>query len=332
MIRSGRRRFLVGTAASVVTSIAPGQAPGRIPRLGIVFNAFPLTAVQGENPAEPLMREFLRGLREEGYVEGRNLVIERRTAEGQLDRLDGIVRDLAELPVDLIFVSGNAATLAARKVTSSIPIVSAGMGTPVELGIASSLAQPGGNVTGLVTAFGQELGIKRLELVRQLLPHARRIAWFGSKAVAQLTDQVQDAAAKMGMTLVFVDAQLPRVDAGLAEVERVHADALVVVPIVPLYSHLRTIVAFVASIRMPDFYGFQEAVEAGGLASYGIDVYEAWRRAARYVSKILHGAKPGALPIEQMDRYSLALNRKRARTLGITIPASVLQRADAVIE
>jgi putative ABC transport system substrate-binding protein len=304
----------------------------RIPRIGVVFNSAPLGAVQREKPAEPVMRGFLQGLRESGYTEGGGVIIERRSAEGNLERLETIIRDLAELPVDVIVVSGNAATLAARKVTATIPVVSAGMATPVELGIAASLARPGGNVTGLVPAFGRELPMKRLELLRELLPDARRVAYFGTRPAGELPEDIRSAAATMGLTLVFVDARLPRVEAGLAELERQGTDALIVAPLTPLYVHQRTIAEFAARIRLPDIYGFQEAVEAGGLASYGIDSHEAWRRAARYVGRILDGAKPGDLPIEQMDRYRLVLNRKRARQLDIAIPRALLQRADEVIE
>jgi putative ABC transport system substrate-binding protein len=300
-------------------------------RIGIVFNSSRLDTVGGEKPTEPAMRAFLEGLSEWGYAEGRNIVIERRSAEGKLDRLEAIIRELALLPVDLIVVSGNAATIAAKRATATVPIVSAGMATPVELGIVASLARPGGNITGNVPSFGAELGIKRIELLRQLVPKAKRVTYFATSVGGQVEGEVIAAAATMGLTLVLVDAQLPRIEAGLAQVERESADALLVASTTPLYPHRDRIVEFAARLRLPDIYGIREAVEAGGLASYGGDTNEYWRRGARYVHRILSGAKPGELPIEKMDRYSLVLNQSRARALNIAIPQSLLQRADEVI-
>jgi len=310
--------------------IAPAlraQAQQRVPRIGIVFSTSPLSAVTGDKPSEPVMREFLIGLREQGYAEGRNIAIERRSAEGNLERLEAIVRELAALPVDVIVVSGNAATLAAKKATSTVPIVSAGMATPVELGIVADLARPGGNVTGLVPAFGQELQIKRLELTRQLLPNARRIAYLYTPGT-EFQDEALRLAARLGFVVAMVEARLPGLEAGLEQVERERADALLTAS-VPLYRHLKRIVAFAATARLPDVYMFREAVE---LVSYGGDTHYTFRRTAQYVHRILSGAKPGDLPIEKTDRYALVLNRARARALGIAIPMALLQRADEVID
>jgi putative ABC transport system substrate-binding protein len=328
-----RRRILLAGAASLAPHTVLAKTSRKIPRIGIVFNSFSLEAVLGENPAEPVMREFLIGLRQWGYVEGRNVSIERRSAEGQLDRLVTIIRDLAGMPVDVIVVTGNAATLAAKGVTTTVPIVAAGMATPVELGIVANLARPGGNVTGTVPAFGQELALKRLELLHQLLPRARRVVHLATETTPgeEIPNEVERAAKIMGLTLVHVDARLPRIEAGLHQAERQDADALLVVPTVPLYSYRKRIVEWAAKVHMPDIYGIREAVEAGGLASYGGDTYDLWRRTARYVHRILTGAKPGELPVEKTDRYSLMLNRERARALGITIPEAVRLRADQVI-
>jgi putative ABC transport system substrate-binding protein len=327
-----RRHVLLAGGAWLVAPAARAQQPRKVPRIGIVFNSVRLADVTGDKPAEQVMRAFLDGLRELGYVEGRNISIERRSAEGQLERLEPIMRELAALPVDVIVAAGMAATLAAKKATSTVPIVSSGMTAPVENGIVASLSHPGGNVTGTVPAFGQEIGLKRLELLRQLVPKARRVVYLGVKNTGEISEEVRTEAARSGLTLSFVDAQLPHLDAALAQIERENADALMAIPVVPLYTHQRQIVQFAARVRLPDIYGFHEAAEAGGLASYGGDTFDAWRRVARYVHRILAGAKPGDLPIEKTDRYRLVLNQRRARALGIAIPPALLQRADEVIE
>lgn len=335
MATEGRRRILLAAAASLAARALRAETARRSARIGIVFNTFALTAVAGDKPAEPLMREFLQELRDSGWVEGRNIVIERRSAEGKLDRVESIVRELAQLPVDVIVVSGNAATLSAKKATSTVPIVSSGMANPVETGIVSSLAHPGGNVTGIVPAFGNELAVKRIELLRELVPRARHVAYFGtnvsSGSAGEVPQDVRAAATAAGLALTYVDARLPDLAAGLVDLARERHDALMVVPSVPLYPHRRTIVEFAVRTQMPDIHGFREAVEDGGLASYGGDTYVTWRRAARFVDRILGGAKPGDLPIEKTDRYWMVLNARRARELGIAIPPSLRQRADQVI-
>jgi len=278
------------------------------------------------------MRGFLHGLREQGYAEGRNILIERRTAEGKLDRLEGLIRSLAEIPADVIVVTGDAAALAAKKVTATIPIVVAGMGPPVERGIVKNLSRPGGNITGLVPTFGLELGIKRLEIMREMLPNASRVAFFGVKSEWDGLEGLRTAAARMGMTVILVDAQLPDVQKGLAQLEQLPADALLVSASAALFVHLRAIADFASRVGLADFYGFHQAVDAGGLVSYGHDSFDIFRRAAGYVHRILKGAKAGELPIEQMDRYALVINRKRARDLGLAVPPAILLRADRVIE
>jgi putative ABC transport system substrate-binding protein len=322
--------MLIGaTALALPTAIFARSASKH--RIGIVFNIYPMHAVSGEKPAASVMRGFLEGLREAGFAEGRNVVIERRTAEGNLERLPALIRDLAELPVDVIVVNGNAATLAAKNATTRVPIVTTGMGNPVELGVAAQLSRPGGNITGLVPTFGRELPLKRLELLHELVPDARRIAVFGARASMEIPENVATAAAAMGLTLRFVDARLPNIAEGLVDLQRERADALIVSAVTPLYPHLAQIAAAAAKMAVPDVYGFHEAVEAGGLASYGIDSVLAWRRAARYVAHVLEGAKPGDLPIEQLDRYRLVVNTQRAKALRLTIPQSVRVRADEVL-
>jgi putative ABC transport system substrate-binding protein len=181
-----------------------------------------------------------------------------------------------------------------------------------------------------VPSFGPETGLKRLELLRELVPSAKRVVYFGTKTADAVPAEIRAAASAMGLTLVYVDAGLPRLEAGLSQAEKERPDALMAVPTVPLYPHQRAIVAFAARTRVPDIYGFQEAVEAGGLASFGGDTFDAWRRVSRYVHQILQGARPGNLPIEKTDRYKLLVNRARARTLGIAISPALAQRAEFV--
>lgn len=327
----GRRRFLLGASAWCIVPVVCAQRPMR--RIGIVFNVVSLADVQGDKPAEPVMREFLAGLREHGWREGENLRVERRSAEGDLGRLEGLVRELAEQQVEVIVTAGNAATLAARRATVTVPIVSTGMVNPVESGLATSFARPGGNVTGSVGEFGTVLQQKRLELLHELLPDARRVAFLYTKATQGPPLPETVAAAKaLGMMLAHIDAPGADIEVAFRLVEQERPDALLVAYTVPLYGYFRRVVAFAARARLPDVYGIEEAVEAGGLASYGPDVSDTWRRTARYVARVLDGAKPSELPIERSDRYRMVLSRQRARTLGVALPLTLQQRADRVIE
>lgn len=208
------------------------------------------------------------------------------------------------------------------------------MGTPVELGVVQSLARPGGNITGLVPAFGRELQIKQLELIREMLPKAKRVAIFDVKEErTQLGEEaMRQTATGMGLTLVFVDAQLPRIEAGFAQLERERVDALSISGSAPPFMHRNRIVDFARKTQLPDFHTYHQAVDAGALASHGHDPYDIFRRAAGYVDRILKSAKPAEMPVEQIERYTLVLNLKTAKALGLTIPLAVRIRAERVIE
>lgn len=330
-----RRRFVAMIGGALAAPLAAsGQPARRLPRVGFVLNSAAPVTMEGTEPAETVMRGFMHGLRDLGYEDGRNIVIERRTAEGKLDRLESLIRDLAQAPVDVIVVTGNGMALAAKKVTTSVPVVVAGMGTPVELGIAQSLARPGGNMTGLVPTFGLELSLKRLELIRETLPRSRRVAILDAKEErsAASDKELNDVAARLGFTLVLVDAQLPNIDAGLTQLERVRVDALFVSIHAPLFVHRARIVEVARKSRIPDFHGHHQAVDLGALASYGHDSYDIFRRAAGFVDRILKGANPAEMPVEQIERQFLVLNLKTAKALGLAIPQAVLIRADRVIE
>lgn len=204
--------------------------------------------------------------------------------------------------------------------------------SPVEESLVASLARPGGNLTGTVPAFGQETGVKRVELLHELVPRTRNVAYLGTRLTERddIPPDVVAAATALGLTLLYVLAELRDLETSLREVERGEPDALLVVPTVPLYPYYRTLVAFARRALLPDVHAFQEAVEAGGLASYGGDTYDAWRRTARYVARILDGAKPADLPIEKTDRYRLRINGARTRALGLAIPPVLALRAEIV--
>ncbi|MEW6687796.1 MAG: ABC transporter substrate-binding protein [Pseudomonadota bacterium] len=326
-----RRAFVGGLCAAPLAWARPARA---LPRVGIVLASAPLATMQGEEPAETVMRGFLDGLRALGYAEGRDIVIERRSAEGKFERLETILRGLAQAPVDVIVVTGAPMVLAAKKVTSTVPIVATGMGDPVASGIVASLARPGGNITGVTPSFGPELGLKRLELIREMLPEARRITWLGLKQEWDYPahKEMRSKAAAMGMSLTLLAARLPGIEATLVELERERPDALYAPPSASMFVHTKAIAAAARRLGVPDFYGWSEGPEAGGLASYGHSPSDLFRRAAGYVDRILKGAKPADLPIEQMDRYPLVLNLKTARALGLKVSQSLLLRADRVIE
>jgi len=282
---------------------------------------------------------FLQGLRELGYVEGRNLAIEYRDAEGKLERIPALAAELVALKVDLIFVGGGTrVTLAAIQATKTIPIVFTGIGDPVESGLVASLARPGGNATGL-SSLGPELIGKRLELLKQTVPGVDRVAvlWLPG-ALAGRTDKdmvtAADVAARaLGVRLQFVEARGPDEFArAFSEMSSAHASALTVLPSNRFLREHRRIVELASENRLPAVYTSREFVDAGGLMSYGANEPDLFRRAATYVDKILKGAKPGDLPVEQATKFELVINLKAANALGFTIPQSVLAHADEVIQ
>jgi len=282
---------------------------------------------------------FLQGLRELGYVEGRNLAIEYRDAEGKLERIPALAAELVALKVDLIFVGGGTrVTLAAMQATKTIPIVFTGIGDPVESGLVASLARPGGNATGL-SSLGPELIGKRLELLKQAVPGVDRVAvlWLPG-ALAGRTDKdmvtaAEVAARALGVRLQFVEARGPDEFArAFSEMSSAHASALTVLPSNRFLREHRRIVELASENRLPAVYTSREFVDAGGLMSYGANEPDLFRRAATYVDKILKGAKPGDLPVEQATKFELVINLKAANALGFTIPQSVLAHADEVIQ
>lgn len=289
--------------------------------------------------ASPHLRDaFLQELRGLGYFEGRNVVIEYRNAEGKHERLPALVAELVALKVDAIVASGTLAALAAKQETKTIPIVFSPAGDPVGSGLVASLARPGGNVTGL-SAFAPELVGKRLELLKQAVPGIRRVAvlWqpgaFGERTEKDTLKRAEVAARDLGVPLQFVEARGPADFArAFSEMSMARASAVTVLASNMFNNERRRLVDLAAEKRLPAMYSAREIVDAGGLMSYGANLADLNRRAATYVDKILKGAKPGDLPVEQPTKFELVINLRTAKALGLTIPQSVLAHADEVIQ
>jgi len=278
---------------------------------------------------------FRLGLRDLGWVEGKNISIEHRFAEGRHDRLPDLAADLLRLKVEVIVASTAPAALAAQKASRAIPIVVAAAGDPVATGLGESLARPGGNVTGL-SPMTAELGGKRLELLTELVPRLSRVAvlWNPQGVGSPLYwKEIQLPARQLGIQLHSLEVRSSNdFDQAFEDATSARAGALFVTGDPVITTNLRRIAGLAAKSRLPSIFQWSEFADAGGLVTYGPDRADLWRRAATYVDKILKGAKPGDLPIDRATRFELVINLKTAKALGITIPQSVLFRADRVIE
>jgi putative ABC transport system substrate-binding protein len=316
----------------VVLVGAPGiiadaqQPPTKIPRIGYLMT----------RSLDPVRTEALRqGLRELGYVEGKTIVIEWRSAEGKLDRLPGIVAELVRLNVDVIVTAGPVPTRVSKDATSTIPIVMTQVNDPVGNGFVASLARPGGNITGLST-LAPEISGKQLELLKEILPSLSRAAVFGTSTQpgnSQMLKEVELAAAALAVKLQYVDVLSPEdiESAFRATVKgRAHAVLMIVASSV-VGDHRQKIVDLAVKSRLPAIYPFSSYVEAGGLMSYSVNITDLDRRAATFVDKILKGTKPADLPVEQPKKFEFIINLKAAKQIGLTIPPNVLARADKVI-
>ena len=326
-----RRDFLTllaSTMTSCVWSLAArAQQPAKLPTIGFLGGNTPEVQIQWTGA-------FVQRLRELGWIEGRNVVIEYRWAEGRFDRPPEIIEEFVRLKVNVIVTHATANVVAAKQTTSVVPIVFAAVADPVGNNLVASLARPGGNVTGLSNQIANGAG-KRLGLLREVVPGLRRLAIManGSAPNALLeVDEVQTAARTLGLEVATSDIRraediAPAIEAlkGRAEALYVQAD--------PLFNTNRVRINDLAlSARLPTVSGFREFIDAGGLMSYGANLPELFRRAADFVDKILRGAKPGDLPVEQPTKFDLVVNLTTAKALGLTVPSSLLARADAVIE
>src|SRR5215475_5730238 len=304
-----RRKFiaLLGGAAIARSDATPAQPAGRIPRVGIIDDAL-------------VWDHFRRGLQAYGYVDGRNVTIEIRKGEDRLERLAWAAGELAGIPVDVIATWGTPASRAAQQATSTIPIVAIAIGDPVRAGLVASLARPGGNITGN-TILASEVVAKRLQLLKELMPHANRLGFLwnpdNESNVAQLA-QLKDTLAKFGMSLIPVAVRSSAdLDGALAAMRHERPDAFQMTND-PLHrKHLKEIISLVDQSGLPGMYHTRDAVAAGGLISYGPDLSDLFFRGAGYVHRILQGANPAELPIEQPVTFELAVNLKTANTLGI---------------
>jgi ABC-type uncharacterized transport system substrate-binding protein len=304
------------------------QQAGKVPRIGILApdsSAFPASAYHDS---------FRQGLRELGYIEGKNIFIEIRYAEGKQDRLSDIASELVKLKVDVIVTATRPGVLAAKHATSAIPIVFAAVGDPVRAGLVSSLARPGGNITGL-SIIETELFGKRLELLKEAFPKITRVAYFrDATSPGTGSAEMQAAAARaLGLQLQSLEVRSAKdFDGAFEAVLKERAQALTTAASPVISTNQQRIVAFAAKNRLPALYPYSEFIEAGGLMFYGVSFSDLFRRAATYVDKILKGAKPADLPVEQPTKFEFVINLITAKQIGVTIPPNVLVRADKVIK
>ena len=324
-----RRAFISSVTGSLLAAplAVEGQQVGRVWRIGFLGAATPsvwASRVEG----------LRGGLRDLGYVEGKNIVIEFRWANGMYDRLPDLAAELTRLKIDVLVTAGTPGTLSAKRATTTIPIVMAASGDAVATGLVASLARPGGNITGS-TSFSQQLHAKRLELLKEAMPNLGLVGvLFNPRNPAFTTDlqEMETAARSMKVRLQRFESQGPNEFAGaFAAMTRSHVDAVVIQEDGMLNDNTRAIADLAAQQRLSSI-GLKEFAAAGGLMGYGVDRIELFRRAAYFVDRILKGAKPADLPVEQPSKFDLAINLKTAKALGLTIPPSLLQRADQVIE
>jgi len=325
-----RRAFIAGAGAVLLAAslVVEAQQAGKVPRIAYVGYGAP-----GSDPAE--VAGLQQGLRALGYIENQNIVIEYRYAGGSPGRLTPLISELTHLKVNLILTQGTAVTAAAQHETETTPIVSVS-GDPVSSGFVKSLARPGGNITGLSFALAEDFGGKWLELVRETVPRASRVGiiWnptnlSGAAAVKEMEALAPGLGLRLSMQPIRSTSDL---GSAFAAATRVKVAAIIVMTDPLVSGQPANIVRLAAANRMPTIYGLREFVDAGGLISYGPNLADLWRRAATYVDKILKGAKPADLPVEQPTKFELVINLKTAKALGLTIPPSLLVRADEVIE
>ena len=329
-----RREFitLLGAAAGWPLA-ARAQQPAKVHRVGFITAAAPGSALVGSNLGNPAVRGFVQGLRELGYVEGTNLVLEWRTAEGKFERFHDIVRELVSIKVDVIVTINNSMTRAAKEVTQTVPIVMHS-GNPVEEGLIQSLARPGGNITGLTAYTGLEISTKQVQLLKEIVPRMSRVAVLLPKpeTLAHWKQIAEAITRELGVKLLFTEHAPSDYAAAFALIERERQDALLVPASAVNFPNRRLIVEFAAKNRLPAMYVSREYADAGGLISYGAEVADVFRRLAGYVDRILKGAKPADMPVEQPSKFQLTINLKTAKTLGLSIPSTLLASADEVIE
>ena len=320
---------MLGSGAVLVPLAVRAQSPKKLPRIGWLSTGPPVSR---------MIEAFRQGLGELGYVEGTNVILEYRQAESKVERLSALANELVDLKVDLIVAPNSLVAHAVKQATSTIPVIVPVMGDPVGEGLVSSLARPGGNITGL-TFLGPELLPKRLTLLKEAVPAASRIAalWhpgaYGEATMNDMRERAEAGARSLDVTLQLAAVQAPNEFAqAFSDMVRRRADALLIFPSPMLFTELRAIADLAVEHRLPAIAMAREFVEFGGLMAYGASLADLLRRAAIYVDKILKGTRPGDLPIEQPVKFEFLLNLRAAKALGLTIPPTLLARADEVIE
>jgi putative tryptophan/tyrosine transport system substrate-binding protein len=324
-----RRAFVTGLGAVLAAPFAAeAEQAANVARIGVLHPGAPATSSH-------FATAFSQGLREHGYLEGQNIVVERRFAEAKAERIPDIAGELVRLKVDVIVTSTDVGIAAVKQQTQIIPIVMANSTDPVGTGFVASLARPGGNVTGL-SSVSPELSAKRLELLKEAVPRLSRVAivWNPDVRGAVLEyKETESAARSLHLQLQSVEVNRPDgFDRAFSALTTGRAEALTVASSSLAFRNRILIASLAQENRLPSIYGLREFADAGGLMAYGPNYAELWRRAAAYVSKILKGAKPGELPVEQPTTFELIINLKTAKALGLTVPRSLLRRADQVIE
>jgi putative tryptophan/tyrosine transport system substrate-binding protein len=331
-----KRRDFIVLFTGVVADWPRGlhaQQPKKIPRIGYV------TTLSLDSPQARVLREaFWQGLRELGYAEGTNILVEYRGADGKFERFAEVASELVRLELDVIVAPNTPAARVVQQATTTIPIVVPIMGDPVGDGLVASLGHPGGNITGL-TFLGPELLPKRLTLLKEALPTVSRVAalWhpgaYSGRTMTNMMKETEAAAQALGVHLPLVAVQSPdELDRAFSTMAAERADALLVFPSPMLFNEGKRIVDLAAKHQLPSMSMARELVELGGLISYGASITDLQRRAAVYVDKIIKGAKPAELPVQQPTKFELVINLKTAKALGLTIPQSILLRADEVVE
>jgi putative ABC transport system substrate-binding protein len=334
--RVTRRQLVQGAGVAGLGLLAgcgrlplPGQQTARVPRIGFL-------AVGSREGRAPLLEGFNQGLREYGYVEGQNILIEYRFSQGRDDRLPELASELVALKVELIVASGTPASFAAKQATSTIPIVMGGLAAnPIETGLVASLARPGGNITGM-SMMTSQLGGKRLELLRETVPGLARVAVFWNPpnpTYGPVLQELAVAAQTLGLELQRLEVRVPEDFEGAFETATSHRAGALIAPADPLTTNRPGVVAALAlKHRLPAMMDVKEFVEAGGLLSLGVHLADLYRRSVHHVDKILKGASPADLPMQQPTKLDLAINLKTAQALGLTIPHHVLLQATEVIQ
>lgn len=330
-----RRKFLTAAGLLLAAPLAAhAQQQGKVYRIALVLTTSLVSEMAGSEPSHPSVRAFVQALRTLGYREGQNLILERRSAEGKFERFPEILAELVRLKADVIITIGDQMTLAAKKMNTTVPIVMMVYDNPVQSGFVATLALPGGNITGLVITPGPEIEGKRVELLKTVLPKIRRVAFLGMSG--DLDDafgkNIQSAARLVGVTLLHAAHTPTDYSGAFAMIIRERPDAAFVANSAPNFANRRLIVDFMQKSHLPAMYSRRETVEVGGLMSYGAHVPDLFRRAATYVDKILKGAKPADLPVEQPTKFELVINLKTAKALGISISQELLFRADELIK